>query len=225
MTIFVEVAAFLGLAVQLARGAIEFSRDVYVFAASLPALNAAFAIAFLSGISEMIGQSVVLVVNRVPLYRFIASLLFTGLIYLVAALSWAASVVVVAPLFRAEIVDVIGYAGLFAIISMSFAPRLLGVLTIAPYFGVAFGYLLDAWVLACVIFGLHAASDLPLLAATICGGVGWTTSFAIRALLGRVLREPLLYLRRLVSGSALEMTPQQILHVAHDQTRHRETSR
>jgi len=202
---------FLGLVIALAAGVLDFARETYIRAALEPTLGAALFIAFLSGISEMIGQSVILVVNRVPLYRFLASLVFTGVIYLVAASTWALSVVLIAPLFRAEIISVIGYAGLFAVIAMSFAPRLLGVLAIAPYFGVAFSYILDAWVLACVIFGLHAASDLPLEAAAICGVLGWTTSFMIRALTGRILRKPLMALRRAVSGSALERTPQQLL--------------
>ncbi|MEL7491416.1 MAG: hypothetical protein AAGJ73_11920 [Pseudomonadota bacterium] len=212
MTGFLQVIIdFLGLAIALAAGVLDFARETYIRAALKPTLGAALFIAFLSGISEMIGQSVILVINRVPLYRFLASLVFTGVVYLVASITWALSVVMIAPLFGAGIVSAIGYAGLFTVIAMSFAPRLLGVLAIAPYFGVAFSYLLDAWVLACVIFGLHAASDLPFEAAAICGALGWTTSFVIRALTGRILRGPLTALRRVVSGSLLERTPQQLL--------------
>jgi len=205
------IGAFLGLAAALVRGAFELSRDAYLMAAEKPALGAALFIAFLSGISEMIGQSVILVINRVPLYRFLASLIFTGLIYLVSSLTWATSVLAVAPLFNADIAGAIGYAGLFAIIAMSFAPRLLGVLAIAPYFGVAFGYALDVWVMACVIFGLHAAGALPFSAAVICGVAGWGAAYIVRALTGRALRKPLLALRRAVSGSALELTPQELV--------------
>ena len=209
---FQTIGAFLGLAAILVKGAFELSRDVYLMAAQKPALGAALLIAFLSGISEMIGQSVILVINRVPLYRFFASLAFTGAIYLISSVTWAASVLAVAPLFNANIVGVIGYAGLFAIIAMSYTPRLLGVLTITPYFGVAFGYALDVWVMACVIFGLYAASALPFEAAVVCGVAGWAAAYFARALTGRALRKPLLALRRAVSGSTLELTPQELVN-------------
>lgn len=215
----------LGNFLVLADGALGLKAPVFVGAADSPALAAALLIAFLSGVSEMIGQSVVLVINRVPLYRFLASLAFTGVIYLVAALTWATSVVLIAPLFGADIVSVIGYGGLFAIIAMSYAPRLFGVLTIAPYFGVALGYALDAWVLACVIYGLHAANDLPFRAAAICGLAGWTAGFVIRSLVGHFLRGPLTALRRAVSGSALEMSPQELTAAVAEAIRSHEAKR
>lgn len=215
------VIDFVGLAIALAAGVLDFARETYIHAALKPTLGAALFIAFLSGISEMVGQSVILVINRVPIYRFLASLVFTGVVYLVASATWALSVVMIAPLFGAEIISAIGYAGLFTVIAMSFAPRLLGVLAIAPYFGLGFSYALDAWVLACVIFGLHAASDLPFEAAAICGALGWTTSFTIRALTGRLLRWPLSALRRAVSGSLLDRTPQQLLAEFSEEMRER----
>ena len=211
LAIIDSILSFFSLVFALASGAMGLEKPAFMTAASgRAAVGAALFIAFLSGISEMIGQSIILVINRVPIYRFLASLVYTGVIYLVAALTWGASVLVAAPFFRAEIIDAIGYGGLFAVIAMSFAPRLLGVLSIAPYFGVALGHILDAWVMAAVIFGLHAATGLPLEAAAMCGLLGWSASFFIRTLLSRFLRTPLRRLRLAVSGSALELTPQQI---------------
>ncbi|MEL7486248.1 MAG: hypothetical protein AAGJ87_03410 [Pseudomonadota bacterium] len=211
MTAIIDsILSFFSLVGVLAGGALGLEQTAFMTAASgRAAVGAALFIAFLSGVSEMIGQSIVLVINRVPVWRFLASLVFTGVIYLVAALAWGASVLVAAPFFRAEIIEAIGYGGLFAVIAMSFAPRLLGVLVIAPYFGIALGQMLDAWVMAAVIFGLHAATGLPIEAAALCGVLGWSASFVIRALLGRFLRTPLRALRLAVSGSPLELTPQQ----------------
>lgn len=210
--ILTEVWRFLEVLARLVNGAFGLSPEAFVLAASERALGAAYTIAFLAGVSEMIGQSVILVINRVPAWRFIASLLFTGLIYSIAAVTWALSVVAVTSLFRVGIIDAIGYAGLFAIIAMSYAPRLLGVFTIAPYFGVALGYLFDAWVMVCVIIGLRAAAELPLEAAAFCGLLGWAAAYGARALAAHYLRKPLGALRRAVSGSALEMTPRELLH-------------
>ena len=210
--VFNEIWRFADLLLRLINGAFSLSPDAFILAASERALGAAYTIAFLAGVSEMIGQSVVLVINRVPTWRFVASLLFTGVIYIVASLTWAASVVAVTSIFRIGIIDAIGYAGLFAIIAMSYGPRIIGFFTIAPYFGVALGYLLDAWVMTCVIFGLRAAAGLPFEAAAFCGAMGWAASYGARAMAAHYLRKPLRALRRAVSGSALERTPRELLH-------------
>ena len=74
-----EIAAFPVFVISLATSAIGFSTSAFHQAAlSAEAQSAALLIAFLAGVSEMLGQSVILVVNRVVLYRFLASIAFTG---------------------------------------------------------------------------------------------------------------------------------------------------
>jgi len=207
-----DILSFPLLLIELALGAMGFSRDAFMLAASSPqAQTAALAIAFLAGVSEMLGQSVILVVNRIPLYRFLASLAFTGATYVLTALIWTASAFAVAPLTNVGLLEVANVAGVAGIVSLAFAPRLLGVFSIAPYFGVAFGNILDTWAMALAIFGLHVALGLPLGAAIFCGGAGWLVAFTVRIWFGRLLAKPLARLRILISGSALERSPQQII--------------
>ncbi|MAW79303.1 MAG: hypothetical protein CMI63_03625 [Parvularcula sp.] len=196
----------------LATGALGFSTGAFTEAAiSGQAQTAALIIAFLAGVSEMLGQSVILVINRVALYRFLASLAFTGFTYVFTALAWALSAITVAPLTRLGVLTPNEIAGVIGVVSLAFAPRLLGVFSIAPYFGQALGNILEAFALALAVFGLHAGFGLPLAAAAFCGGAGWVLSYAVRSYLGHLLAKPLRRVRVLVSGSALEKSPQQIL--------------
>ncbi|WP_375207298.1 hypothetical protein [Hyphococcus sp.] len=196
----------------LATGALGFSTGAFTEAAiSGQAQTAALIIAFLAGVSEMLGQSVILVINRVALYRFLASLAFTGFTYVFTALAWALSAIAVAPLTRLGVLTPNEIAGVIGVVSLAFAPRLLGVFSIAPYFGQALGNILEAFALALAVFGLHAGFGLPLAAAAFCGGAGWVLSYAVRSYLGHLLAKPLRRVRVLVSGSALEKSPQQIL--------------
>ncbi len=200
------------LLAELALAAMGFSTGAFLRAASsAEAQTAALTIAFLAGVSEMLGQSVILVVNRVALYRFLASLVFTGVTYLVTALIWTFSAIAIAPLTRVGAIDLSDTAGVLAIVSLAFAPRLLGVFSIAPYFGVAFGNVLEAWAMVLAIFGLRVALDMPLGAAVFCGGAGWLVAYLLRTFLGHALAKPLGRLRILVSGSPLDKTPQQII--------------
>jgi hypothetical protein len=207
-----DIVSFWVLIAGLVAGALTFSADAFVTAAeSGEAQTAALIIAFLAGVSEMLGQSVILVINRVALYRFLASLAFTGFTYVLTALTWALSAIAVAPLTRLGVLTPSEIAGVFGVVSLSFAPRLFGVFAMAPYFGQALGNLLEASAMMLTIFGLHAGFGLPLHAALFCGCAGWVLSYVTRAYLGHALAKPLGRIRLAVSGSALELTPQQII--------------
>lgn len=207
-----DIIAFPLYMSGLAAGAISFSTEAFMTAAQSPkAQTAALLIAFLAGVSEMLGQSVILVLNRVALYRFLASLAFTGFSYVLTALFWAASAIAVAPLTRLGVLTPVEVAGVIGVVSLAFAPRLFGVFAIAPYFGQALGNLLEVFAMALAIFGLSAGFGLPLWAAVFCGLAGWTVSYGLRSFLGRQLAAPLSRLRLIVTGSALDRTPQQII--------------
>lgn len=212
VSIVLEILAFPFFLMGLAAEAISFSVAAFQSAAtSAEARTAALFIAFLAGVSEMLGQSVILVVNRIALYRFLASLAFTGFTYVLTALAWGLSALAVAPLTRVGPLVGDDILGVIGVVSLAFAPRLFGVFAIAPYFGAALGNALEIWAMALAIFGLHVGLDLPYGAAVFCGGAGWLVSYGLRSFLGRALAKPLGRLRLLISGSLLERTPQQII--------------
>lgn len=207
-----EILLFPVLTAELATAALGFSVDAFRRAAtSAEAQSAALLIAFLAGVSEMLGQSVILVVNRVALYRFVASLVFTGATYVATALTWAASALALAPLTPAGGLSPAEAAGVLGVVSLAFAPRLLGALSIAPYFGIAFGHVLEVWAMLLAIYGLHVAIDLPIGASVACGGAGWLISYGFRSFLGRALAKPLGRLKLAVVGSTLDKSPQKII--------------
>ena len=199
-------------AIELWLSAIAMSPEAFLRAAtSGEARSAALLIAFLAGVSEMLGQSVILVVNRVALYRFIASLLFTGASYLLTAFTWAASAFLIAPLTAGASITAAALPSVIGVVALAFAPRVFGVFSLAPYFGAALGNVLEVWAMVLVMFGLAAATSLPIHAAIICGGAGWVVSYAFRAFLGRTLAKPLGKLRLAIVGSPLDRSPQQII--------------
>jgi|GEM_PF-807662 len=209
VTPFVEFAVLI---VRLATGAIMYSPDVFIQAAgSAEAQTAALLIAVFAGASEMLGQSVILVVNRTPLYRFVASIAFTGATYGLTVVTWSAAVLITAPLTRIGAVGPGDFAAVTGVLALAFAPRLLGVFAIAPYFGAALGNMLEVWSMSLAIFGLHVALGLPIGAAVICAGTGFIVAYVFRISAGRLLARPLGRLQRLIAGSALEKTPRQIL--------------
>ena len=216
MVSFLETLfSFPLLAIQLAWSAMGFGVEPFLEVAASPrAQRAALLIAFMAGVSEMLGQSVILVINRVPVYRFLASLAYTGLSYVITAIIWTLSTFAVAPLTQLGLLEMTNIASVTGVLALAFAPRLFGVFSLAPYIGVIWGNLLEVWAMALAIFGLHMAIGLPVPAALFCGGVGWIASYYIRGHLGRALRRPLHKIRILISGTRLERTPQQLIDEA-----------
>lgn len=162
---------------------------------------------FLAGASEMAGQSVTLVLNRVPRVRLIASLVVTGFAHILTALLWA--------LFTTAIVSRLAFIEApfllaSAVIALSFGPRLFAFLTIAPYYGEFLGRLLDGWMIACAAFGLHAALVLPSHLSIICAIAGWAVWLMLRNAGDRLLGPLIRRIERAVAGTAFELSPENV---------------
>ena len=93
----------------------------------------ALAILVLGGISLGLGQSVVLLANRVRRRRFVLRLLLGGLMLLLLVIAWSGTVWLLSKVF-------IGYQEkyytLLLGVAISMAPLLFGFLVLIPYLGV-----------------------------------------------------------------------------------------
>jgi hypothetical protein len=165
--------------------------------------DVAFLVPFFAGVSEMAGQSATLVLNRVPKLRLAASLVMTGLVYVLTALAWSFLSGMVASIFSPHHVSI---SLMSAIICISFAPRILGILTIAPYYGEFLGRLLDAWMIAVAAFAIHLAFDLPPAAAALVGVSGWAIWILLRDGADSLLAPMLRRLEETIAGRPLPVT-------------------
>jgi hypothetical protein len=151
----------------------------------------------------MAGQSATLALNRVPRVRFIASLFVTGLVYVFAALIWTLSTFFLATGLESSSAS----AGLIsAVIAVSIGPRLLGMLTIAPYYGEFLGRALDAWMIAVADFGIHLAIGLSGPLAALCAVAGWAVWIVLRNGADRLFGPFIRRLEAAVAGAPLDLT-------------------
>ena len=96
----------------------------------------------LAGFSQAIGQSMVLIANRIKPLRFVLSLGISALIYFVTFIVWVLCIwLTVHFLWRGGFTIENVFRGL----AVSDAPQLLGVLVAAPYFGMPIAVLLSIW--------------------------------------------------------------------------------
>jgi hypothetical protein len=173
-------------------------------------------VVYLAGVSQAIGNGVVLFLNRVRRLRFVLTLALMGAIYLVGALVTAAATLLLADLvFGRDL----AFVPTIAVIALAQAPRLLGFLTLAPYFGELFDRVLDVWALTLVLFGLHQGIGLPAHSAALLALLGWGAMRLMALVLGRPLAILVAALKHAAAGAPLTLTSRNLVEALKEEAR------
>ena len=133
-------------------------------------LVASVLVVLLAGLSQTLGQSVMLFINQVKPLRFLLSVAIAAVLFVFNYNFWVVSTWLVAGwLFETDIslVEVIKTLG------FSYAPLLLGFLMVIPYFGMPILVVLSIWALMAIATGLGAISNLGIWQAFGCCLGGW----------------------------------------------------
>lgn len=186
---------FIGSFLGLVWGALTLNPDAFRSVPNTTGANMlTLTILFLAGVSEMLGQSVVLLANKVTRRRFVNSLALSGAIFIFGAIVSMSSVWLIGTLaFHADrpVIDVIRQ------VSLGYAPLLLSFFILLPYMGTFVGHGLEIWSLLAILLAVQVALHLHLWQAVICALVGWAIIRAVKYFLGR----PTLALQRRQGGT------------------------
>jgi hypothetical protein len=162
-------------------------------------LAVALAVVFLAGLSEALGQSLILFLNRVSPRRFGLALFLSAGSHVVGYLVWATSIWLVgAYAFSQEQ----SFEILVRVVGLAYAPQLLSFFILTPYLGSFFSLLLSIWSLLATVVAIQIAVDLTLWQALICSGLGWLLVQAWRRTLGRPVLAAGHWLQRHAVGMA-----------------------
>jgi len=153
-----------------------------------------------AGVSEALGQSVVLFASRVKKRRFVLSLLFSASVYTFSFFFLSLSVWLVgSQVFDREV----AFDTIMRAVGLGYAPYLFSFFVLAPYFGNPIGLLLSVWSLIAVIRGVQVVLDLSSPQALLCAFLGWLLLQLIQRTVGRPLTGGVRWLRRRVAGAPL----------------------
>ncbi len=139
-------------------------------------------VVFLAGLSQTIGQCVVLFVNRVKPFRFVLSLLVAALLFAASYGAWALSTWLAGNLFLEELLD---FPDVARTLALSYAPQLFGFLVGLPYIGIPISILLSLWSLLGMITALKVLTSLGTWGAFACAGLGWLLLQLLQRTVGR----------------------------------------
>lgn len=186
---------------SLVKGALALRADTFESIRTAPhSLAAALTIVFLAGVSQSLSQIVVLFINQVRPLRFVLSLLISALFFTIGYGFWALSIWTLLNL------TFDGHLTLFAVLrtlGFSYAPLMLGVLVIFPYFGNAVFVLLSIWTLLSVVIGIEAITDFGRWDAFGSAALGWVVVQLLQKTVGQPIASLGQWITNWVAGEEL----------------------
>jgi len=193
---------------QAIRQAMLFDVNIYVAVQQSPrGIWLALAVVALAGISESVGQSLVLFINKVRPRRFIPAVLISLISYLAGYLLWTASVYAVGRyIFDAPV----AWLPTAAVVGMAYAPQVLAFFELAPFFGNPFGILLTLWSMVAVVIAVQTALGLTLGQAVLAASLGWLLLQVVRRTVGIPIFSMGRWLRRKAIGTPLQYAPKDL---------------
>jgi hypothetical protein len=165
-------------------------------------LGLSLVIVLIAGVSERIGQSVVLFANEIKPHRFVYSLLIGALLFLGGYVLWVVSIYLVAVLLfqtDASLRTVIRAVGL------GYAPLFLGFLGLIPYFGSGILTILYFWVFTAIVSAVQATLGLPAYQAVIASAGGGLLILGLRATIGKPFVKLARQFRNIAAGKRLQL--------------------
>ncbi len=161
------VQSFFGLV----GGALRLDPDVFrVVQLSANTELLTLLILIFAGVSVTLGQSVVLLANKVTPRRFVISLLCNGVIFVVSVLIWTAIFQLVGRfVFGVQL----PFPLMARVIALAFAPLLLGFFVLLPYLGSFLDHVLDIWSFLAIVVALSVTMQLRFWQALVCALLGW----------------------------------------------------
>lgn len=194
---------------QTIRMALRLEPGIYTLVqGSRAGLTLALVIVLLAAISEAMGQSVVLFLNRVRPFRFALSLVIAVASNLIGYFLW--STVIWLAVWLAFGVEG-PFVSAMAVVGLAYAPQLFAFFEVTPYFGNFFGLLLTLWTMAAVVVAVRWGMGMSTWQAAITGFVSWLAIQLFRRSLGRPIYALGGWVERRAAGSRLDYSVEDVV--------------
>ena len=160
----------------------------------------ALLVVVLAGLSEALGESLVLFVNRVPFKRFLVSVVISAVIFVCTYGFLTLSIFAVARLAFGATASVGAVA---RVVGCAYAPMIFSFVTFIPFFGQPLGTILHLWSLVAVLLGVETVFTLSPPQSLACVTLGGLVLFTVQRTVGRPLTALARWLRRRAAGTPL----------------------
>ena len=173
-------------------------------------LELALIVVFLAGLSQALGQSIVLFANRVKPKRFFLSLFISAIIYILSFVFMVFSILFIVNLAFGKAQKL---SSVIAVTGFAYAPFLFSFTTLAPYLGNFINLILSIWNLAALIVAVSIVFSLNSYQAIASTLLAWILIQVLRVTIGRPISNLSRIVRQMSAGKKLEFGRQKILEL------------
>jgi hypothetical protein len=168
---------------SLVKGAMTFDPESFRVIVDLPNANQiAIQVLLLVGLSQGIGQGIILFINRVKPVRFLLSLGLGAILFIFSYGFWIWSTFFVSRILFQQSLD---FREVYHTVALATAPQLLSFLIALPYFGVPIQIVLSLWALLVFVQGFSISTGFGLWQSFTCGILGWVFLQILQRTIGR----------------------------------------
>lgn len=144
--------------------------------------TASFCVVLLAGLSQGIGQGIILFANRVKPFRFILSLMIGAVLFAIGVWFWSVSTWLVAEFILRQKNSAIV---VIQTVQLAYAPQIFSIFIALPYLGVPISIFLSIWSFLSYLVGMKAVLGLSVWEAFWCGAAGWAALQILQRTIGR----------------------------------------
>lgn len=167
-------------------------------------------IVLLAGVSESIGQSVVLFLNRVRPQRFVLALSISTVSHLVGYLLWTLTIWSVGSFLSGAEQS---WSAVAVVVGLAYAPQVFAFFELTPYLGNLIWGILSLWSMVAIILALHYGLNMEPWQALLVSALGWMLMQALRRTVGLPILRFRGWLQRRVAGVPLVVKPDDVPHL------------
>ena len=166
-----SLSRFLTAMWDVAVGVMRLDPEVFTTVLNTPGAGwVALAIAFVAGISDMLGQSVVLFANRVSPRRFGVSVVASALVLIVSIFFYTFSIwLIVKFVFFLPS----RFGNILILVALSYAPIVFSFAALMPYLGNFIYHAVRIWSLLALVVGVRAVAGAVFWQGIVACLLGW----------------------------------------------------
>ncbi|MEJ5247590.1 MAG: hypothetical protein WHS90_07470 [Caldilinea sp.] len=157
-------------------------------------------IVLLAGLSESLGQSVALLLNRVRPRRFVLALSITTVSNVFGYLLWSLTIWSVGILLTQKEQD---FREVAVVVGLAYAPQIFAFFELTPYLGNLIWGVLSLWSMLAIVVALHYGLGLEPWQALLVSALGWVVMQALRRTVGWPILRLLSWLQHRAAGVPL----------------------
>lgn len=168
---------------NLVKGAIALNPAAFEAISMSPqAIRIAVNVLLLAGLSQAIGQGIILFINQVKPLRFLLSLILSAILFVFSYGFWIGSTWLVSGVFFRQDLD---FWVFFYTIGLATAPQILSFLVALPYLGVPIQLGLSLWALLAFVLGFNAITGWGIWQTFACSVLGWFVLEILQRTIGK----------------------------------------